>query len=242
MGFAMGWTCSSSRENNESLQKHGEKRPHGGSRMAFAFSVSFNNESRRWDYLASHDRIISETVNLKGYERKLSWPTLRYYPRICLYELRKPTKILFHDNRSLGWPLKHELPETEAEPLPTQLRHPVEDNFKNILREIWGYGWNWLKIVVMNVFDITGVNPSRSTSREFTYFLFLWSLKMFVLLYDKCLFYSSICFCLRLFTFISCNSLSTSNCPRSLSAPFHLSSVFWFTFKNVLNLPLFNSF
>jgi hypothetical protein len=30
---------------------------------------------------------------VKEYGRKMSWPTLRYYPGICLYKLRKLTEI-----------------------------------------------------------------------------------------------------------------------------------------------------
>jgi hypothetical protein len=33
-------------------------------------------------------------MNLKGFERKQSWPKLRYYPDICMEELRKTTKDL----------------------------------------------------------------------------------------------------------------------------------------------------
>jgi hypothetical protein len=39
-------------------------------------------------------------VNWKGYGRKKSWPSLRYYPIICLEGLRKTTKDLSQDT----WP------------------------------------------------------------------------------------------------------------------------------------------
>jgi hypothetical protein len=31
--------------------------------------------------------------NKLGYGRKQSWPTLRYYPGICVEEMRKTTKL-----------------------------------------------------------------------------------------------------------------------------------------------------
>jgi hypothetical protein len=41
-------------------------------------------------------------MNWKGCGRKWLWPNLRYYPGICLEELRKTTKNLSQDSQSLG--------------------------------------------------------------------------------------------------------------------------------------------
>jgi hypothetical protein len=44
-------------------------------------------------------------MNWKGCGRKWLWPKLRYYPNICLEELRRTTETLSHGSRWLGWDL-----------------------------------------------------------------------------------------------------------------------------------------
>jgi hypothetical protein len=53
-------------------------------------------------------------MNWKGFERKRSWPNLRYYPNICLEGLRKTTKIPSQDSRFPGRDLNPGPPEYEA--------------------------------------------------------------------------------------------------------------------------------
>jgi hypothetical protein len=52
-------------------------------------------------------------MNWKGYGRKWSCTNLRHYPGICLERLRKTTKILSQDSRSLGQDLNPGPPEYE---------------------------------------------------------------------------------------------------------------------------------
>jgi hypothetical protein len=64
-------------------------------------------------------------MNSKGFGRKLSWPTLKYNPDVCLERLRKPTENL-SQNR---WPPVLDLhprpPEYETGVLSTRRRHSV---------------------------------------------------------------------------------------------------------------------
>jgi hypothetical protein len=59
-------------------------------------------------------------MNWKGSGRKRSWPTLRYYPRIYLEDLRKFTKTLVKDNRSPGRDLNPGPSKYEAGELSTR--------------------------------------------------------------------------------------------------------------------------
>jgi hypothetical protein len=59
-------------------------------------------------------------MNWKGCGRKRSWPDVRYFPGICLEGVRKTTKYLSQDNRSLGRDLNLGPPEYEAGVLTTQ--------------------------------------------------------------------------------------------------------------------------
>jgi hypothetical protein len=61
----------------------------------------------------------------KGWERKLSWPNLKYYPGICLEGLRKTTKNIGQDSRSPGPDLNSGPPEYEAGVLATRPRSSV---------------------------------------------------------------------------------------------------------------------
>jgi hypothetical protein len=54
-----------------------------------------------------------------------SWPNLRYYPGIVLEWMRKTTKILSQDSRSLGRDLDSETPGREAGVLNTLLRRSL---------------------------------------------------------------------------------------------------------------------
>jgi hypothetical protein len=58
-------------------------------------------------------------MNWKGCGRKRSCPNKRYYPGICLEELRKTMKDLSQDSRSPGRDLKPGTPEYEAGVLTT---------------------------------------------------------------------------------------------------------------------------
>jgi hypothetical protein len=53
-------------------------------------------------------------MNWSGCGRKLSWPSLRYYPGICLETLRKTLKNISQDNLSPGWVLNPRTPNCEA--------------------------------------------------------------------------------------------------------------------------------
>jgi hypothetical protein len=53
-------------------------------------------------------------MNWKECGRKRSWPNLRYYPNICLEDLRKSTKNLSQDSRYPGWDLNPGPPEYDA--------------------------------------------------------------------------------------------------------------------------------
>jgi hypothetical protein len=64
-------------------------------------------------------------MNWKGCGRKRSWPNLRYYSGICQERLRKTTKNLSQDSRSLGRDLNPGRPEYEAGVLTTRSRRPV---------------------------------------------------------------------------------------------------------------------
>jgi hypothetical protein len=59
-------------------------------------------------------------INLKGCERKETWPNLGYYHGICLEGLRKTTKNLSHGRRSQNRDLNPVLPEYEAAVLTTR--------------------------------------------------------------------------------------------------------------------------
>jgi hypothetical protein len=53
-------------------------------------------------------------IHWRGRGRRRSWPNKWYYPSICLEGLRKPTKSLSQDRRSLGRDLNTGHPEYEA--------------------------------------------------------------------------------------------------------------------------------
>jgi hypothetical protein len=85
-------------------------------------------------------------MNWKGCGRKRSCPDLRYYPVICLEGLRKTTKNLSQDRRSLGRDLNPGPPEYEAGVLTTRPRRSVSPvlplgtenwNFPVALKEIF---------------------------------------------------------------------------------------------------------
>jgi hypothetical protein len=52
-------------------------------------------------------------MNWEGFRRKKSWPNLRYYPGICLKELRKTMKGFSQDSKFLGRDLNGGPPEYE---------------------------------------------------------------------------------------------------------------------------------
>jgi hypothetical protein len=59
-------------------------------------------------------------MNWKGYGRKWSWPNFRYYPGICVEELRKTMKNLIqYSSWSLNLDLNLGPPEYEAGELAT---------------------------------------------------------------------------------------------------------------------------
>jgi hypothetical protein len=70
-------------------------------------------------------------MNSKGCGRKQPWPSLMYYPSICL-GLRKTTRNLSQDSQSLSQNLNPEHPKYEAGVLPTQLLHLVTNFSKQI--------------------------------------------------------------------------------------------------------------
>jgi hypothetical protein len=53
-------------------------------------------------------------MNSEGCRRKLPWLNLRYYNAIFLDGLRKTTKYIEQDSRSLGRDLKQRAPEYET--------------------------------------------------------------------------------------------------------------------------------
>jgi hypothetical protein len=76
--------------------------------------VSFENETRGRECIKPTVRMaLDEIVNVRGCTGKWSWPGLRHYPRIYLYEPQIRTEILNHDNLSLGSTLKPEMAEEE---------------------------------------------------------------------------------------------------------------------------------
>jgi hypothetical protein len=77
-------------------------------------------------------------MNWKGFERKQSWPNLRYNPGICLDGLRKTKKDLSKDSWYLGWDFTQGPPKCEAGVLTTQSQRSVTD-VENVIRN-----WNLL--------------------------------------------------------------------------------------------------
>jgi hypothetical protein len=61
----------------------------------------------------------------KGHGRRRSWPSIRYYPGVFLYGLRKATKNLSRDSRSPGQDLNRGPAEYEAGMLTTRQRCSV---------------------------------------------------------------------------------------------------------------------
>jgi hypothetical protein len=64
-------------------------------------------------------------VNWKGCEMKQSLPNLRYYPNICLKELRKTTKNFSQINRFQSRDFNPGPPEYEAGALTTRPDHSI---------------------------------------------------------------------------------------------------------------------
>jgi hypothetical protein len=59
-------------------------------------------------------------MNSKGYGKKRSWPNLRYCPGICLDGLRKTTKKLSQDSKSVGRDLNPGPPDYKTGVLTTR--------------------------------------------------------------------------------------------------------------------------
>jgi hypothetical protein len=85
------------------------------------------------DYIASNEGKISE----RWIGRKRSCTNLRYYPSICHEGLRKATKNLSLDSRSLGRDFNPGLPEREAGVLITWPRLSVQCHLLRKIREIY---------------------------------------------------------------------------------------------------------
>jgi hypothetical protein len=67
-------------------------------------------------------------MNWKVCGRKRSWPNIRYYPGNCLQGLRKTTKDLSHDSRSLVRDLNTGSPKYGTGVITTLSRHSVKLN------------------------------------------------------------------------------------------------------------------
>jgi hypothetical protein len=64
-------------------------------------------------------------MNSKAFGRKLSWPTLKYHPDVCLEKLRKPTENLSQNRPPPVRDLHSRRSEYEAGVLTTRRRHSV---------------------------------------------------------------------------------------------------------------------
>jgi hypothetical protein len=77
------------------------------------------------DYIGPNEGVIAESRNGKDVVGSGRGLIIRYYPGVCLEGLKKTTKSLSQDSRSLGRDLKPGPPEYEAQMLNTRPRSSV---------------------------------------------------------------------------------------------------------------------
>jgi hypothetical protein len=96
----------------------------------FVYLCLFKDAVTSKVYIASNNRIINDwIINWKGYERKQSWPNLRYY--YSMEVLKKTIKNLSKDSKYLGQNLNQRPLEYKAGVLTTRPQHSVYSSYKS---------------------------------------------------------------------------------------------------------------